>query len=184
MHLWDSWSRIKTTAIVFSSMPPVKVRSSQCRVSVEVLAPGILPSSVLFPAGWALSSPCDPAPYLSLLSVVPLGAQRDLTVAFNLHLTDDWRAHTSVYTASADPFCKVFISSVHSFIKFPYWFLSKFFIVMCEMMNPLWNLWVINIFSTSVPYIVLMVFSGKWKVIILTVWCSHWWLNDRVFRGV
>lgn len=54
-----------------SRPPPVKVRSSQCCVDVAVLAPGILPSSVLFPAGWTLSSPCHPAPYLSLMSVVP-----------------------------------------------------------------------------------------------------------------
>lgn len=86
-----------------------------------------LSSSVLFPAGWTLSSPCHPAPYLSLMSVVPLGAQWDLTGAFNLHSTDDRWVHTSVYTASTDPFCKVFISSVHLFIRFPYWFLGKLF---------------------------------------------------------
>lgn len=103
-----------------------------------------------------------PSCALSVFNVsCSLGAQWDLTGAFNLHPTDDRRVHTSVYTASADTFCKVFISSVHSFIRFPYWFLSNFFIVMCEMMNPLWDLWVINIVSTSMPYIVLMVFSGK-----------------------
>lgn len=69
-----------------------------------------------------------PSCSLSVFNVsCSLGAQWDLTGAFNLHPTDDRRVHTSVYTASADTFCKVFISSVHSFIRFPYWFLSKFF---------------------------------------------------------
>lgn len=79
-----------------------------------------------------------PSCALSVFNVsCSLGAQWDLTGAFNLHPTDDRRVHTSVYTASADTFCKVFISSVHSFIRFP---LVSFFIVMCEMMNPLWDL--------------------------------------------
>lgn len=91
-----------------------------------------------------------PSCSLSVFNVsCSLGAQWNLTGAFNLHPTDDRQVHTSVYTASVDTFCKVFISSVHSFIRCPYWFLSNFFIVMCEMMNPLW---IIHVGSMSYKY--------------------------------
>lgn len=161
MHLCDSWSRIKTTAIVFSRTPPVKVRSSPCCVNVAVLAPGTLPSSVLFPAGWTLSSPCHPDPYLSLMSVVPWvcnGILLGLSIFIPL-MTDEFTLLCIQHRPIPSVKCLYHLSIRLLGVLTD--FLVKFFIVMCEMMNPLWDLWVINIVSTSMPYIVLMVFSGK-----------------------
>lgn len=151
---------------------------SQWDVIVEVLAPGVRP--FLRQHCHCKVNSVPPSPFS--LSVSAQGSYHGFQLSFHWQLE---RSYLGVYSHRLLPFVKcLFNFPVHSFIKFSFWILGSF-ILICEIMNSLWNLWIIKVFLHIRALHCLMVFSGKNKeAIILTVGCSHVWLGDRMFWGV